>query len=161
MLGLHRQTRRFDRHPSKRLVVAALSLPSGRCYYFDGEFEADMAFQRVDLLTAITVAICIAGGFYFVIEFREILNADRDRPSKPVSGIESALGSSAVVSKEFATTSAGRLVGRVRFDGEDWRAEYIGSPSIAPKVGQVVNISEIDAAKLIVKVEGPDSRPDP
>lgn len=107
----------------------------------------------VDLITALLIAFAFAGGAYVVIEFREIWNANRDGPMRPLSGIESAKGTSAIVSKAFTASGTGVFVGRVKIDGEDWRAEYVGESSASPDVGQPVKIREIDSGRLTVKVE--------
>ena len=107
----------------------------------------------MDLFTAIVFAVVIAGVVYSAIEFREIWIANRDVPAKPVSGVESAKGTNAVVSKAFTKSGNGALVGRVKFHGEDWRAEYVGDLSAPPIIGQPVMICEIDSAKLTVKVK--------
>jgi membrane protein implicated in regulation of membrane protease activity len=107
----------------------------------------------VDLFTATIIAVAVAGGIYGAIEFREIWSANRDGPTKPVSGLESALGTSALVSKGFTKSGTGALVGRIEFDGEDWRAEYVGTLPMPPDVGQPVKICGIDAGGLTVKVE--------
>ena len=107
----------------------------------------------MDLFAAIIFAVVIAGAIYTAIEFREIWNANRDGPVNPVSGVESAKGTSAVVSKAFTKSGTGALVGRVEFDGEDWRAEYVGDLSETPSIGQPVKICEIDSGKLTVKVK--------
>mgnify|MGYP000312503037 CR=1 FL=1 len=107
----------------------------------------------MEIITAIIIAIVIAGGVYTAIEFRELWNAARDSPAKPVSGLESALGTSAIVSEGFTKSGTGALVGRVKFDGEDWRAEYVGNLPMAPDVGQSVQIREINSGTLTVKVE--------
>ena len=46
----------------------------------------------MDLIAALLIAFAVAGGVYVIIEFREIWNANRDGPMKPVSGVESAKG---------------------------------------------------------------------
>ena len=107
----------------------------------------------MDLFTTLIVAVVIAGGVYFAIEIREIWSADRDGPRTPVSGLESAVGTRAVVSKGFTKSGAGVFVGRVEFDGEDWRAEYIGKLPMPPDIGQPVDICEVDSGTLTVKVE--------
>ncbi len=107
----------------------------------------------MDLFTAIIIAVLIAGAVYGAIEFREIWSANRDGPVKPVSGVESAKGTIAVVSKAFTKSGTGAFVGRVEFDGEDWRAEYVGNLPATADVGQPVKICEIDSGKLTVKVE--------
>ena len=76
--------------------------------------------------------------------FREIWNANRDGPMKPVSGVESAKDTSAIVSKAFAESGSGVFVGR---------AEYVGTSGATPDVGQPVKIREIDSGKLTVTVE--------
>ena len=106
----------------------------------------------MDLITALMIAIAVAGGGYVVIEFREIWNANRGGPVRPVSGVESTKDTSAIVSKAFTESRAGTFVGRVEFDGEDWRAEYVGELSAIPDVGQTVKICEIDSGRLTVKV---------
>ncbi len=115
----------------------------------------------MDLTTAITIGVILGCAVYFVIEFWELVSLDPDRLSKPVSGLESALGSNAIVSKDFSATSTGRLVGRVRFDGEDWSAEYLGCSKLVPEVGHSVVIREVDAARLTVKVDKLDPDPEP
>ena len=107
----------------------------------------------MDLVTALITAAAVAACVYTLVECVELWNIARNSPSKPVSGTESALGSNAVVSKEFAKLDTGAFVGRVRFDGEDWRAEYTGNLPEPPVVGQTVVISEIDSAALAVRVE--------
>lgn len=105
----------------------------------------------MDIFTTLAVAVAIGFGIRIALETWELITSSRDLRSEPVAGPESAVGRSAVVISDFTQASSGQLLGRVRFDGEDWRAEYVGSTS-PPYVGQEVEISDIDAAKLTVKV---------
>ena len=105
----------------------------------------------MDLTTALLVGIMIAGGIYFVLEIRETFKYDP--PSKPMSGLESAIGKKAFVSQAFSQTGAGVLIGRVEFDGESWRAEFAGNPASAPNVGQSVRVCDVDTGTLTVTVK--------
>ena len=107
----------------------------------------------MDQIAAILIAIAIAVALYTAIEFREVWNANRDAPMKPVSGPDSVQGRIAVVSEAFTRSSTGALVGRVEFDGENWRAEYVGNLPKSPEIGQRIEICGIDTGKLTVNVE--------
>jgi len=106
----------------------------------------------VDLFREVLFGLAIGGGIYAILEIRETWKFSRDLQPKPVSGLESAVGTSATVSKEFSDAGAGVRVGRVEFGGENWRAEYIGNQPKAPAVGQSVHISDVDSGRLTVKV---------
>ena len=106
-----------------------------------------------DLFTAAMYAIAIGGLVYAVLEGIEISSAIRGGPPKPSTGVESAKGQKADVSKAFVRSSSGAAVGRVSFEGEDWRAEYVGESSTLPTVGERVTIREIDSGRLTARVE--------
>ena len=106
-----------------------------------------------ELFTAIAIALFVVWGIYISFEVFETYAAQRDSPRKPVSGVESAVGGSATALSDFSTQEAAEPVGRVRFEGEDWNAIFVGNPSELPRTGDRVTIVEVDATNLRVKVQ--------
>jgi len=106
-----------------------------------------------ELFTAIIIAFLVVGVIYTLVEFFEVFAAHRDSPKKPVAGAESAIGKSAVVVRDFSSLQEPRPIGRVRFEGENWNAVFVGNRSESPRAGDRVSIVDIDAANLKVKVQ--------
>ena len=71
-----------------------------------------------------------------------ILKAKRSRVN---SGVESLVGSMAVVLKDF-----GDGVGRVRISGEDWAAQLQNPTGDQPRAGQEVTVKHVKGLVLIV-----------
>ena len=88
-----------------------------------------------------------------MIEGFEIFSIGRKAPKGPVSGAESALGRPAIVIGDFSSDLQNTVTGRVRFDGEDWNAIYVGDAARLPRSGDTVSIHQIDASRLKVIVK--------
>lgn len=110
--------------------------------------------MMIEIALLVLLAALLAWVLYAAAEWYEILSAHRNAPRAPVSGPESVAGKQAVVCRNFEHTAAGALCGKVRFEGEEWRAEFAGTD--APTVGQMVVVTGMDAGRLILKVGSTD-----
>jgi len=98
-------------------------------------------------------AIAVAVGFYLALEFFATESALR-QIGKPVSGVESAKGRQVTVISVFEQGSDGaNPEGRIRMDGESWKAILDAGAQTVPELGDRVTVLEIDAAKLVVRVK--------
>lgn len=78
---------------------------------------------------------------------------DRNPKSAKKSGVEAAPGQFAIVIREFTDDDGARLLGRVRFEGEDWRAAFVGDTDSPPSKGGQVTVVEIDTDRLEIRVQ--------
>ena len=88
-----------------------------------------------------------------IAEVLGLLDDTRNTKPSTSSGVATAIGNPAVVTKSFETGEDGKLRGRVRFDGEDWKAIYIGDAGKPPGKGDEVTVVEIDTGHLEVQVK--------
>lgn len=104
------------------------------------------------MTTAIEIllwAIAIGGVIYLAIEFFELSSAFRHGPRKPVSGAEAMLGRKVVLTRPFEKSESGKVMpGRVRVDGEDWKAEWTSRPVELPHPGAELTIVRVEADSL-------------
>ena len=105
-----------------------------------------------EFFSALGITAVLALTIYTVVETFLVYSANRSASRQPSSGLESAVGKDAVVSRDFEKNDAGMLCGRVVLDGEDWLAEYVGTDIDAPRIGQRLSISDIDVSRLTIKV---------
>ncbi|MBT8078776.1 MAG: hypothetical protein KJO31_09355 [Gammaproteobacteria bacterium] len=98
------------------------------------------------------LAVAVAWGIYVLMESREIFSASRSARQKPVSGVGASIGTSARVIDKFSTGPDERITGRVRFEGEEWNAVFVGSSDATPGIGDSVTITDVDASRLEVRV---------
>ncbi len=105
------------------------------------------------LLKALLVALIILAVGWMVVEFLATIDISRDPPSTNASGVETAIGNPAVVITSFAVDDKGKLRGRVRVEGEDWRAVYVGDQPTPPAKGDSVSVVDVDTGRLEVTVE--------
>ena len=74
-------------------------------------------------------------------------------PEGPSSGVETAVGKAAEVTQAFSTNENGETRGRVRFEGEDWKAVYEGHAEPAPAKGDTVMVTDVDTGNLEARVK--------
>ena len=103
------------------------------------------------LFKALFVAAVTWAVGWLIVEFLAV-REETSGPSGPSSGVETAIGKPAVVIKAFAPGVDGKLRGRVRFEGEDWKAVYTGDAASPPAKHDHVTITEIDTARLEAQV---------
>jgi membrane protein implicated in regulation of membrane protease activity len=107
-----------------------------------------------EVFKSLVLGIAIAGGIYVILEFREMIRANREAPRTPVSGPESLVGRKAKVQGSFQLAQDGRkLVGRVLVDGETWSAELERLIDDAPEIGTELEIIAVNSAKLMVSAK--------
>ncbi|MEO1247383.1 MAG: NfeD family protein [Pseudomonadota bacterium] len=106
----------------------------------------------LEISSAIVIAVLVAGVFYWFLEWREIFSV-KNRGGI-VSGAETAVGSDAKVIAAFAKTTGHRKPeGRIRIEGESWRAVLDGDAANLPAVGDRVTVLDMDAARLVARVQ--------
>ncbi len=105
------------------------------------------------LFYLLLVALITYGIGSFVLEsFGSIVERRKSRPGQS-SGAETAIGNSAVVTTSFAAADNGEIRGRVRVDGEDWNALFVGDASTPPARDDQVTVVEVDTGSLEVRVK--------
>ena len=106
------------------------------------------------IFESIIWAFVIAALIYSVLEWTVIVDFIRDSPRRPVSGIESMLGSKALLIQPFKKSDGGTVLsGRVRIDGEDWKAEWSGECDALPDDGSVLTVVKVEPESLRVCVK--------
>ncbi len=105
------------------------------------------------LVKALFVAFVTWAVGWMVVEVMALFDVDRKPRRGAVSGAETAIGDPAVVTKSFTQDGDRAIRGRVRFEGEDWKAVFTGSPSAPPATGDRVTVVEIDTGNLEVRVK--------
>ncbi|MEM8816864.1 MAG: NfeD family protein [Pseudomonadota bacterium] len=103
------------------------------------------------MLSAIVIAVAAAGAFYVFLEWRELFSAQNQGGT--VSGTGTAVGRDATVIAAFEkATRHGKPEGRIRIEGESWKAVLDGETTSPPAVGDRVTVFDMDAARLVALV---------
>lgn len=104
------------------------------------------------LLKALGLALITWVVGWTIVESLATWGASKSRPGT-TSGTDTAIGNPAVVCKSFSQDDKGEIRGRVRFEGEDWKAVFAGDPEKPPAEGDRVTVVEVDAGHLEVRVK--------
>jgi membrane protein implicated in regulation of membrane protease activity len=106
-----------------------------------------------EIIGAVVWAVAIGIAIYSLLEAWEIRGLVKHSPRHPVSGMESLIGRSAIVSQPFEHSQARQPPsGQVTIDGESWRAELQNRPGEFPDLGEKVTICAVEPSKLTVIV---------
>ncbi len=104
------------------------------------------------LVKALLVGLIAWGVGWTIVEFIAAREGNSG-PSGPSSGVETAIGKQAVVTGAFSRGENGETRGRVRFEGEDWKAVFVGHSATPPAKGEQVTVVDVDAGHLEVRVK--------
>lgn len=94
-------------------------------------------------------AIVVVSAAYLAVVYFELFGAIRRGPRKPVSGVESLIGRKVVLTRPFEKSQSGRITpGRVRVDGEDWKAQWLSESEELPAPGSELTIVRVEPESL-------------
>jgi len=103
-----------------------------------------------DFVAQVILGLLVAGILYSMIEWHVLWKSER-RGSAVVSGVEAFIGRDAEVIEPFQRSFAtSPLIGRVRIDGESWRAELGDQAAAELQRGDMVRIVAVDHGVLRV-----------
>ncbi len=104
------------------------------------------------LLALVVAAIAYMAGGTILEMFGSLVEHQSSKhPRSPAT--DNASGRSAVVIRDFAKGDDDEIRGRVRFEGEDWKAVLVAATDTAPAEGDEVTVVEVDTDRLEIRVE--------